>query len=191
MGTINHLRNFKPNETAKAIMEFYPTANSSHFDEIKTWLQKEHDPRINSFYNQIDNIEQSCMQDEMSCLTINNQTIAFVTWRFNKKIAYIDLFEIQPAYRNKGMGRELFSKLTSYFISSDIYVIELKYISDESKAFWKKMGFLKFKGNDFPSVTEKHLYKVIIECQKPILETPSESYLEIWDNNCMSSNKLK
>lgn len=162
MGPINHLCDFKPFGRAKAIMEFHPKAHRNHFDEVRNWLLKEHNPRSNSFYNQIDNIEQSCMQGEMSCLMIDNMIIGFVTWRLNEKIAYIDLFEIHPAYRNKGMGKELFSELTSYFISRDIYVVELKYISEESQAFWKKLGFLDFEGNDFPYVTDKHLYKVIV-----------------------------
>lgn len=171
------------------MIEFHPKAHRNHFDEVMNWLLKEHDPRSNSFYNQIDNIEQSFRQEEMSCLVIENKTIGYVTWRFNNKIAYIDIFEIHPAYRNKRMGREFFSKLKSYFISCGIYVVELKYISEESQAFWKKLGFLEFAGNDFPSVTDKHLYKVIVESQPSTTESSNNSYLEIWDNNCMSDRK--
>ncbi len=171
------------------MMKFHQRAFNRHFNEVMDWLIQSHELGYDSLYKDIDSIESSFDSKQMSCLTFQNKTVGFATWRLQDRVAFVELFEIHPEYRNKGLGKEFFSKLTSFFISRGIYVVQLRFISDESEAFWTKMGFLKFKGNDFPSVTEKHLYKVIIECQKPILETPSESYLEIWDNNCMSSNK--
>lgn len=169
--------------------KFYIKTHGEQLNEVKDWLLKEHRPGSKGFHNNIHNIENSFNLNLMSCLTFENQTIGFATWRLQDRIAYIDIFKIHPAFNKRGFGKHLFEELTSSFISQGVYVIELKFISEESKAFWTKMGFQKFKGNDFPSVTDKHLYKVIVKSQPHIFGVLSNSYIEIWDNTCMSSNK--
>lgn len=171
------------------MVKFYIKAYREQLNEVKSWLSKKHSSNSNGFYNNIDNIENSFNLNEMSCLMFENQTIGFATWRLQERIAFIDIFEIHPTFNKRGFGKLLFKELTSYFISRGIYAIELRFISEESKAFWIKMGFQKFKGTDFPSVTDKHLYKVIVKSQSRIIGDSSNSYIEIWDNTCMSSNK--
>ncbi|WP_400260902.1 GNAT family N-acetyltransferase [Sphingobacterium sp. SG20118] len=170
-------------------MKFHHKTHQRHFDEVKDWLLKEHRPGSNSFHNEIDNIEHSFNLKKMSCLTFENKTIGFATWRLQDRIAYIDLFEINPLFRNRSLGRQFFEKLASLFVNCGIYVIELKFISDESEAFWTKVGFRRFKGNNFPSVTPTSLYKVIVESQPLIGDATSDSCIEIWDNHYISAGE--
>lgn len=167
-------------------MKFYHKTHQRHFAEVKDWLLIEHRTESNSFHNKIDNIEHAYNLNQMSCLTFENQTIGFATWRTQDNIAFIDLFEINPSFRNRSLGRQFFEKLASFFVNRGIYVIELKFISDESEEFWTKVGFQRFKGNNFPSVTPTSLYKVIVESQPLISDAASDSYIEIWDNHNIS-----
>lgn len=168
-------------------MKFHQKAHQRHLDEVKDWLLKEHTRESNSFYYQIDNIENSFNLNQMFCLPCENKTVGFATWRLQDRIAFIDLFQIYPKFRNRSLGRHFFEKLASFFINRGIYVIEFKFISDESEAFWTKIGFQRFKGNNFPSVTLTSLYKVIVESQPLIGVAAADSYIEIWDNHYISA----
>ena len=156
--------------------------------DVKNWLIESHRVSYDGLYYEIENIENSFNLDQMSCLSFENETVGFATWRLQGRIAFIDLFEIHPKFRNQGRARLFFEKLTSFFISCGIYVVDLKFISNDSEAFWKKMGFQRFKGNNFPSVTLTSLYKVIVESQPLIEVAAADSYIEIWDNHYISAS---
>ena len=87
--------------------------------------------------------------------------------------------EINPKYRNKGIGTYFFNQTASFFKEKGFLAINLYCAPEESENFWKKMDFIKFPDIRFNDSKLKY-FKPLIEVQKTALNE-SKNKIELWD----------
>jgi len=81
----------------------------------------------------------------------NNEVIGFIQfrieqtehWFITEKFGFVREFWVNPAYRNKGFGKILLTKVEEYFIEQDIHKVLLT--TDTAEAFYLKNGYTPSK----------------------------------------------
>lgn len=93
---------------------------------------------------------------EICRLTDKNRTIGIVLYtQWDKNELYINLFEIQKKYRNKGYGKKMLEMLLK---ETKPKFVLLDYCDGDSKKFWKSLGFHRRMKH---AVDETEMYKNI------------------------------
>lgn len=93
---------------------------------------------------------------EICRLTDKNRTIGVVIYtQWDEKEMYINLFEIQKKYRRMGYGKEMIDMLIK---EKNPKFILLDYCDEDSKKFWKSMGFHRRIKH---AVDETEMYKKV------------------------------
>jgi uncharacterized protein with PQ loop repeat len=163
-------------------IKFHPIALQHHFEQIYEWLKEEDEGSNKGFYSQIEIIKKSFQKKRISSLCFTELTIGFATWYIDKKIATINIFEINPHFRKQKNAKILFDNLVQMFLKEDIYIIRLLYSNIESKHFWKHLGFIEFpKNSSACNQSNRELYKIIVPNLDSNTENHSYETIEIWD----------
>jgi hypothetical protein len=69
--------------------------------EIKSWLIEEYDKTGEGFYCNWRVIQSSFNDKELVTINFNKRPIGFACWSIAKKIAVIEILEIEPQFRGK------------------------------------------------------------------------------------------
>lgn len=154
-------------------------------NEIKNWLREEDQISKKGFYCNWNTIAKSFDTNEIITFHNENSTIGFVVWTSNSIYASIDIFEIHPQHRNKGLGKIFYDKLENFFTNIRLIAVKLFCSPAESQMFWKKLGFIKFP-NGIPSEKDLTYFKPLIDICIPsdidIYEEADFDYkIELWD----------
>lgn len=126
------------------------TPTKPDIEKIHEWLLKEQKSTNEGFYCNWKIIERASENNDLLIFKYGYLPIGFLVW--SKKEAYteIDIFEIHPNFRRKGLGKAFLTKVSEHLINEDIFVIELYCTSPEAEKFWIKMGFEKFPNKEYP-----------------------------------------
>jgi GNAT superfamily N-acetyltransferase len=117
-------------------------------ESIIKWLKKEHLEELDGesgFYCNRDIIRESFRETEIKCLVQGRITIGFSTFRLRQTYSAIDIFEIRPGFRNKGLGRFLATNMINMLFTAGVPYITLKCVPRESEPFWKGLGFVDYQ----------------------------------------------
>lgn len=147
---------------------------------IKQWLTEEREETGGGFYCNWGNIKKGVKSKELICINYNNIPIGFLVWRRREIYAEIDLFEIKPNFRKKGIGEIFFNQIAEYFKQSEILVLKLFCKPRNSEGFWEKMGFIQFPNSVYPKIQLVY-YKCLVESSNSLELTESNNKLELWD----------
>ena len=143
------------------IISFAPT--SSDLDELSSWLKKEADTNGQGFYCNWNLIDAAFWKRRLGIIAKGKDVVGFVVWYQDGKYARIDITEIKPRNRRKGIGRTLINALIKRLIADGVAVVELNCQPASSEAFWKTMGFIRFPSHhlfaDRHLRDDPHLYR--------------------------------
>ncbi len=169
----------------KIQVSFSPTINQ--IDEIEKWLIAERKKTGEGFYCNWNIIKASFQNNQLGIITYNKKTIGFATWMLTSDLtARIDIAEIKPTYRNKGIGRVLIMQLLSFLKKRNICVIDLQCSPSNSEDVWKRLGFIDFPDNPekygFYFDEDKRLYITLIPTLQPSQNHESDETIELWND---------
>ncbi len=98
------------NTTDSYQVTFSPTYKQ--VGEVEKWLITERQKTGDGFYCNWNIIKSSFENNELATISLNNKTIGFATWRLTSdKTARIEIAEVEPTNRNKGIGKILTTQL--------------------------------------------------------------------------------
>jgi GNAT superfamily N-acetyltransferase len=159
-----------------------PTRN--HLKQIEDWLIAEHNNTGEGFYCNWGIIEGSYEEGKLYCVTSNDEAIGFAVWEQCDLIASLDIVEVRPDLRGRGIGKSLVEGCFKHFKSLGIFVVELECQPPTSERIWRRLGF-----RDIPEKKEMN-YRKSIRLYRP-LEAPLEAntnneaieVIELWDQD--------
>ena len=161
---------------------FKPTSNQ--IEEIKDWLIDEEKKYKEGFFCNWDSIQHSFDDAKIAVLTCNKNSIGFITWFEWEKVTRIQIAEIRPGYRQKGLGKFLSEKLFERLSKRGFIVLDLHCQPSSSEKVWKKLGFKRFpEAKDFErenSASGRHLYKILVPHLKPTKSLALKESIELW-----------
>jgi hypothetical protein len=149
-------------------------------DEIENWLKKELYTSKNGFYHNWDIITRANSEKKIIILKNKINVIGFLIWSDYNIYVEIDIFEIRPEYRMKGVGKYFFYEVSFFFRNQNFFAIKLFCEPIESEEFWKRMEFRKFPKTQY-SIPELTYFKPLIEINEPSVEVDENNKLELWD----------
>lgn len=151
-----------------------------NLDEIEKWLIIENQSLDEGFYCNWDVIETALKTDRLLTFSYENRTIGFCVFSESEKHVNIDILEIAPQYRRKGLGGSFYMDIEHHFRKKGFLAIELCCISRESERFWISLDFIRFPKMRY-SKSDLKFYKPLVEILKPNEDCNSNSVLELWD----------
>jgi hypothetical protein len=152
----------------------------TNFEDIRKWLIDEDRTLNKGFYCNWTIIEKAFNNNHLSTIEINNESVGFIAWSEGDIYAEIDIMEIKPELRFKGIGKEFFIKFSTSLKHQGFIAVKIFCSPPESERFWKKMGFIKFPDRGY---TESDLvfYKPLIDVQINSFEEVAENKIELWN----------
>lgn len=165
---------------------------SVELNEIEDWLKSDklNSKKGNSFYNNWDLICKAHRENTIAIIKLENIIIGYSIWSVIEIGAIIDIFEIKPDYRKRGVGKYFFKKISDNFILNNFKVIRLFCEPKKSEIFWIKMGFRKFSYVS-ESIPDLSYFKPLIVINEPKINTDSCNKLELWDLEPHLAKKTK
>jgi len=153
--------------------------NKKHQEEINEWLLDEDLKTSQGFYCNWILIEEAFLQQQVAVITENDLAIGFLYFISGDRVVTIDIAEIKPKNREKGIGRLLFNCCLERFRKEGKMIVELFCKPKSSEKIWKKLGFLNSPHN--------YLKDNKIRMHYPLIETNSnglsseDEIIELWD----------
>lgn len=169
-------------EKETILIDFSPGRLS--LENIEKWLEEERRITGKGFYVNWTTIKNAFARDQMVVLEVDGKPLGFAVWRINGKLAYLDIFEIHPDYRKKGLGRRLLDGIVNHFLSIGVLIVELQCEPPESELTWRKLGFNEFDPS-FSSWGHKRLYKILIAPFMPGNTDSSDELMSLWDKEAI------
>lgn len=162
------------------------TPSSKILKEINKWLIEEDKKTGDGFYCNWEVIKSAFEKNKLASISLEGKVVGFIIWRNYDCVATIDIAEIKPSHRSKGLGQILTNRLFSKFLSEDIFVVNLQCSPASSEPVWKKLGFQDIRqesDEDNVDYSEnKQLYKILIPHLEQTSDLVDGEYIELWDN---------
>ncbi len=121
----------------------FRSGNKSDAAIVIRWLKEEceQNPQQSGFYHNRDIIELAAKAKRMICQIIEKDIVGFCV--FNRLNSYwaIDIFEIRPDFRSKGLGQQLAKHMLEALIAETSMPIKLECSPAASEKFWRNIGF--------------------------------------------------
>lgn len=179
------------NTTNSYQVTFSPT--DKQLSEIEKWLFAERQKTGDGFYCNWNIIKSSYDKNELATISLNNKTIGFATWRLTSdKTARIEIAEVKPIHRKKGIGKILTNHLLNFLTDKGVYVVDLQCSPYTSEPVWKRLGFVEFpdppENYNFNSGENKKLYKILTDNLETSSVHNSADTIEVWNNEPYRTN---
>ena len=171
---------------------FLPT--DKQVGEIEKWLIAESKKTGDGFYCNWTIIKSSFHKNELIVISFNNKTVGFATWRLtSEKTARIEIAEIKPKFRKKGIGKKLITELLIFLNDKNICVVDLQCSPENSAPIWKRLGFLDFSGPpekyNFNPGDNKKLYTILTKHLQASTGQNIGETIELWDDEPYITDK--
>jgi predicted GNAT family acetyltransferase len=153
--------------------------NHHHQEEIRKWLFEEDLRTKQGFYCNWPLIEKAFLQQQVAVITENDLTIGFLYFINGDRVVTIDIAEIKPEKRKKGIGRLLINSCLERFSQEGKMIVELFCEPKSSKKAWKKIGFLNCPPN-YLKDNKIRMYFPLIEITSNVPSSEDE-IIELWD----------
>ncbi len=144
----------------KLTIVFEPAQN--HLNEIEVWLKEEREKTNDGFYCNWKVIKQAFTKGQMYCAVVNKEALGFLVWWKSGSDGGIDILEVHPKLRGKGVGRRLVEATLTKLGKEGVSAIYLECQPPTSEPFWRHLGFVDAHAQEsnFPSSSIK-LYRKI------------------------------
>ncbi|WP_109438253.1 GNAT family N-acetyltransferase [Aquimarina sp. AU119] len=105
--------------------------------------------------------------------------IGFLVYRIYELSAVIDIAEIKPSERKKGIAKELINETLEHFKKKGVLVARLYCSPEDSEPFWQRIGFENFP--NLPHDSKINMFKPLVETLQPIDKIETDSIINLWD----------
>lgn len=156
---------------------FNPT--ELHLSQIEKWLIEELNKTGTGFYKNWNIIAKAFDNNKLIAITENGFAIGFLVYKIHEIIIEIDIAELKPNYRNKGLGRKLVEDTLSEFKKNGMMICELFCSPENSEPIWKSLGFENFP--DFPRDNRIRMFKSLIPTLKNSESNEMSERIELWN----------
>lgn len=153
--------------------------SKTDFEKVYNWLLEEHDSLKEGFYCNWSIIEKAFRNKELVTCDISDEPIGFIVWKKREITAEIDILEIRPDQRRKGIGKQFYNQFSDYLTTEEVVVIKLFCAPRESEQFWKSLGFIKYPQRGFAE-SDLTYYQPLIETLDRS-DSFGEHKIELWD----------
>ena len=109
--------------------------------ELLGWLQREQAQLGEGFYCNKDIIVASHAVGELHCSIANGQVVGFVVHTASSARASIDILEVHPEHRRRGIGTQLATYTLRLLRASPAQFITVQCRPRSSELFWRALGF--------------------------------------------------
>lgn len=160
------------------------TPANSELVYIEEWLIEERNASGEGFHCNWSIVKNFYDRKELAVLIADGKAVGFACWRKTSELTgQINIFEIQPEFRSRGMGTFFTNKLLEYFLETNTYVIDLQCVPEISESFWRRFGFKDVPPNiHYWDRQTVHLFKPLVPCAQETLNHNGTDYIEIWDD---------
>jgi predicted GNAT family acetyltransferase len=162
------------------MLELNINPTEKHLDEIKNWLKDELDKTGEGFYVHWEMITKAFTEKRLIVATKKDSSIGFVVYRIYDLTCVIDIVEIKPTERKKGIGKKMIKETLKFLKTKGFSAVELYCSPESSEAFWKKIGFLNFP--EFYRDSKINMYKSIIDTLQPTKKLNSKNVIHLWED---------
>jgi predicted N-acetyltransferase YhbS len=118
-------------------------ANEDLLNAVLLWLAQEAEESGEGFHHQEDLIRSAQSEGTMLCAVMDGQAVGFLT--FSRKdlspTAAIDLLEVHPDHRRKGIGKRLANFGIALLSSEGREAVTVMCAPRSSEAFWRALDF--------------------------------------------------
>ena len=159
-------------------LNFNPT--EKHLADIKNWLIDEWNKSNSGFYCNWNIIEDEFAENNVSIITENDCAIGFAVYRIYEFHAIIDITEIKPSERKKGIAKKLIDGTLEHFKLKGVLVCKLYCSPENSEPFWKRIGFENCP--NLPHDTKINMFKPLVETLQPKENAETDTTISLW--NC-------
>ncbi|WP_156101171.1 N-acetyltransferase [Salegentibacter sp. Hel_I_6] len=159
-------------------LNFNPT--EKHLADIENWLIEEWNNSGSGFYSNWSMIPKAFRDKRLNIITENDYAIGFVVFRASDLDVEIDIAEIKPSERKRGIAKKLIDGTLDILKQNGILVAKLYCQPENSEKFWKKVGFKNFP--KFIDDSQIYMFKPLVETLKSTEKTDGNSTIKLW--NC-------
>jgi len=120
-------------------------ASEGQLATVVRWLRKEHLDELSGlsgFYLNRSIIRAACRASEMKCLLVGRWVVGFAIFRIGTGYGAIDILEIRPEFRGRGLGRHLAVHVIQMLFSQGAPLITVECSPPQSEGFWRELGFV-------------------------------------------------
>lgn len=164
------------------------TPNKTHLSQLKKWLKLEYKQSGEGFLCNW-NVIENCWRDRtLYCSVINGEAAALCAWHQVDFLAVLDIVTVNPALRQKGVGRRLVKETLSELKRKGAVVVEVECQPRSSEPFWRRVGFndddLDGIEDQSESLFEKiELSKKIVDTLRPsVAHDKQDAILQLWSS---------
>lgn len=168
------------------VFKFISRPGMRRLEEITEWLREERQTCGEGFYCNITVISKGFHDKKAYCITWRNKAIGFLIYSASGKKGRIEIAEVHPAFRGRGVGRSLIEGALTALAARGVLVLDLECQPVESERFWRLMGFSAMPDG----VDENHyhpysksivLFRPTQGSQSSIFNGTAENVVELWD----------
>ncbi len=157
---------------------------------IEMWLKEEDKKHKFGFYCNWNIIEKSFKSNKLISFELNKSVIGFLIYSIGDIYIEIDILEIRPEYRKKGIGHDFIEKISVHFKDLGFKALKLFCEPRESELFWEKEGFIQFPTRGY-SESDLTFFKPLVEILATTQKDKSLNKIELWDVEPHEATNLK
>ncbi|SKA02072.1 Predicted N-acetyltransferase YhbS [Trichlorobacter thiogenes] len=117
-------------------------SNDIHLIEILAWLEREERESGEGFNCNHEIIRDSLQKGEVFCAVAGTEVVGFVVHNRKSVGASIDILEVKPEHRRRGIGKLLALDAIKRLFASGAEFITVECAPRRSEPFWRDLGFL-------------------------------------------------
>ena len=151
--------------------------------QIKEWLSKEENKSNTGFYCNWNTILRAIENNEVYYVSVNNQIAGFLVWNTYDLNLRINIAEVKPGMRRKGIGKLLVNSALEHFKTQGFMVADLECNPPSSESFWRTLGFVDFPMTGNINLFEHgdlRLYKSLHTRSEITQADPTDEVIEVW-----------
>lgn len=128
---------------------FEPT--QSHLDQLEVWLKDERENTGEGFYCNWGVIKRAFANNSVFCAVISDNAVGLLVWWKYGASGGIDILEVHPKHRGKGIGRRLVEATLVKIGNEGVSQVSLECVPPTSEQFWRHIGFVDDSTSDLNS----------------------------------------
>jgi len=109
--------------------------------QLLAWLYLEQQEREEGFFCNAPIIREALKTDELFCAVVGSEVLGFVIHTRKLVGSSIDILEVHPRYRGRGIGSSLAVDAVDRLLKQQAEFISVQCAPKSSASFWERLGF--------------------------------------------------
>jgi len=128
----------------------------THLIEITAWLSEENDLVGEGFFCNLNVIGELFSEGNAICATLDGRTVGFITFQIFAKSSKLQIIEVHPKFRNRGIGGALIDSCIDAIRSTGSPIIEVQCTSLDGELLCRSRGFVDHQDPRTLSNSRRH-----------------------------------